>query len=69
MTDRFAALTVVLEGDIRSDDAQGLIEAIKHLRGVASVDPVVSDMNTHIARTLARQELTSKLLAVVKDKW
>lgn len=32
MTDRFHSLTVVLEGNIREDDAESLINAILHLR-------------------------------------
>ena len=69
MTTRYAALTVVLEEDLREDDAQGLIDAIRHIRGVASVDPVVADANTHIARTLAKQELCEKILEVVRKGW
>ena len=30
MTDRYNALTVILEKDIRSDDAESLIAAIRH---------------------------------------
>lgn len=33
MTDRFHTLTVVLEHDMRDDDAQALISAIGQLRG------------------------------------
>lgn len=66
MTQRFSALTVVLDEVLREDDAQGLIDAIKHMRGVADVTPHVADANTHIARTLARQELTKILHDVVK---
>jgi hypothetical protein len=65
MTDRFHTLTVVLEQDIREDDAQALISAIGQLRGVLSVTGVVSDVGSHMARERARHELGQKLLDVV----
>lgn len=43
MTDRFNALTVVLEKDIREDDAQALLSAIGQLRGVLTVSGNVAD--------------------------
>jgi len=65
MTDRFHTLTVVLEHDIRDDDAQALISAIGQLRGVLSVTGVVADLDSHMARERARHELGQKLLDVV----
>ena len=43
MTDRYSSLTVVLERDIRDDDAEPLIAAIRQLRGVLRVVPKVAD--------------------------
>lgn len=43
MTDRYNYLTVALEQDIRSDDAEKLIIAIRMMRGVADVAPNVVD--------------------------
>lgn len=40
MTDRYMALTVVLERDLREDDAAGLITALQQLKGVVDVRPV-----------------------------
>ena len=37
MTDRFHSLTVVLEREIRDDDAEPIIAAIKMIKGVAEV--------------------------------
>lgn len=61
MTERLNALTVVLSQDIREDDAQAIIDAIKMIRGVASVEGNVVDINSHIAYTRARNDLTQKL--------
>ena len=68
MTDRYYALTVVLDHDIRDDDAEPLIAAIKMIKGVAQVTPHVANLEIHFAQTRARQELVDKLWEVLKDK-
>lgn len=65
MTERYNALTIVLDRDIRKDDARPLIGAIRMLRGVASVTPNVTDICDHVAQERVRRELGEKLLAVV----
>lgn len=68
MTDRYNALIVVLEVDTRSDDAEQVIEAIKMLRGVASVTPNVSNFEHHIAKMQVRSEMKQRFLdLVMKD--
>lgn len=68
MTDRFAGYIVVLEDNIRSDDAEATTKAIAQLRGVVSVIPVVSNIEIHIAEERVRRELGDKLLQVVFPK-
>lgn len=68
MTDRFAGYIVVLEDNIRSDDAEATTKAIAQLRGVVSVIPVVSNIEIHIAEERVRRELGEKLLQVVFPK-
>lgn len=68
MTDRFHSLTVVLENDIREDDAQILISAINQLRNVVSVTGNVADLTSHMAQERSRDELGRKLLAVIYPK-
>lgn len=65
MTDRYNALTVVLDRDIRSDDAEAIINAIRQIRGVLAVDPHVADMADHVAVARVRAELTEKLWGVL----
>lgn len=43
MTDRYSGFVVRLDGDIREDDAQDVITALRQIRFVASVEPVTSD--------------------------
>jgi hypothetical protein len=65
MTDRVFALTVALERDTRTDDVQGLIDAIKLLRGVLSVQAEISDLSQWTADERAKREYTDKLWAVL----
>lgn len=68
MTDRYNALTVVLEKDIRDDDAEALLAAIRQLRGVLSVSGNVADMDDHIAQERVRHDLGQKLWDVLHPK-
>jgi len=68
MTDRYHSLTVVLEHDIRDDDAEPLINAIKMLHGVLSVKGNVSSFEVHTATERARFELGQKLWEVIYPK-
>ncbi len=66
MTDRYYALTVVLEKNLREDDAEPIIAAIQLLRGVRSVTAHVGDVEIHAAMVRAKGELTEKLFEVLK---
>jgi len=50
MTDRYHSLTVILERDIRSDDAELLIDAIKCLRGILDIQTHASNVKTEMAK-------------------
>lgn len=65
MTDRLAGFIVTLEKDIREDDAQATINAIRCLRGVLSVKPIVSDFDLHMAEERARNHLGAQIWAVL----
>lgn len=67
MTDRLNSLTVVLESDIREDDAQTLISAISCLRGVLNVSGNAADFGEHVARARARRELEQKMFEVLRS--
>lgn len=66
MTDRYNALTVVLECDTRENDAQAIIEAIRMLRGVQYVQPHVANLEQAIATSRVRTELMKKLWEILK---
>ena len=66
VTDRIKGLTVVLENNIRDDDCEYIIAAIKLIRGVISVKAHVADMDHYIAQETIRIELIKKLYDVLK---
>ncbi len=66
MTDRIKGLTVVLDGDIREDDAKPIIEAIRMIRGVLCVEAHVTDINDYVAQQKARFELEKRIYAALR---
>jgi hypothetical protein len=65
VTDRLKGLTVTLEPNLRDDDAQPIIDAIKLLRGVVSVKTHVADLDHHFAVETVRRDLGAKLWEVI----
>jgi predicted proteasome-type protease len=61
MTDRVHALTVVLDRDMRDDDVQVVIDAIKMIKFVASVGAHVTDVSDYSARERAKSDIEMKL--------
>jgi len=61
MTDRFNGLLVTLENDIREDDAEAIILAIRQLCGVIGCKGNVVDIQEHLAETRIRHELWGKM--------
>ena len=76
MSDRFFAVTVLLEKDTREDDAADILTALRMVKGVASVSPHITSLEQWSAEMRARIELKDKLWRVlypeevtgVKDK-
>lgn len=65
MTDRYMAFTVVLDKDIREDDAEYIVNALKAIKHVLKVTPVVSNIEMHVAEARVRLDLERKLWAVI----
>jgi hypothetical protein len=62
MTDRYKAFLVTLDPDLRSDDAEPTIAAIRQIRGVIDVAPVMREIDKdYIARMRVRQEIWESL--------
>ena len=66
MTDRVNTLTVVLEQEMRVDDAENILTSIRMVRGVLDVTPR-TDIDDHwAARRQVRHELVKQLWDVLK---
>ncbi len=66
MTDRANYLVVVLEKDTRTDDLEGLCEAICQMRGVLRVEPNIVTMDDWVAESRIKIELTRKIYEALK---
>lgn len=66
MSDRYFALTVALDKDMKDEDAEAIIEAIRMIRGVLSVEPHVADIVNWTATERARSHLIGRILEVLK---
>jgi len=67
VTDRLKGLTVVLEQDIRDDDAQPIIEAIEMIKGVLSVKAHVSDPDSYMATERAKSKIRKALWKILDE--
>ncbi len=67
MTDRINALTVVLEDNVRADDAEFIINAIRAIRRVVAVEPHVADIGDEVARQQVKSEIRDKILELWKN--
>ena len=68
MTDRIFAYTVTLKREFREDDAKWIRDAIRMIRGVAKVVPLVSSPEIYYAQQTARRELEEKLWAALNTE-
>jgi len=68
MTDRVNYLTVALEKDMRIDDAQALVQAIRCMRNVLDVKENVADPMGFVIEERVRQEMAQKLIEVVSRR-
>jgi hypothetical protein len=65
MTAKFNSLTIVLESDVREDDAQTLINAILMLKGVLSVEGNVSSVADYVAESRVKTEVRNRLFEII----
>lgn len=68
MTDRYHSLTVGLEHNIRDDDAQAIINAIRMIKGVLAVEGNVADSSEWIGYERARSEFVDGIFDLLNKK-
>ena len=56
MTDRHSGYVITLDRDIREDDAEATLTALRMTRGVASVKPIVADLSEMMARERVKSD-------------
>ena len=67
MTDRLNGVTVVFEKPIRDDDAEYLINAIRMLKHVVRVEPIIRTGDSELEQIRIKSEIRDKLYAFMKD--
>lgn len=65
MTDRHIAYTVLLKEPVREDDAESILNALRMVKGVAKVTPVVQDVQQLFIEERVRRELGGKLWKIL----
>lgn len=68
MTDRFKGFVVVLDADVREDDAEDIKKALGMVKGVIEVAPVAVATDDFINRSRIRMELVEKLFNVLRSE-
>lgn len=67
MTDRIHSLTVSLEREIREDDCESIVNAIKAIRGVLCVKNEVADSSFYTARQQAKRDLQNRMRKILYE--
>lgn len=67
MTARHAGYVVTLAEDIREDDAEHILTALRMISGVVSVKPVTANFEQVIARERVHAEVREKVLVLLKE--
>jgi len=68
MTDRIYAYIVTLDKDMRTDDVEGITNAIKMIKHVINVTPLVSTPELHTAEMRARLDIWKAITDAVWGK-
>lgn len=66
MTDRHAGYLVTLDCDIREDDAEEILTALRMVRGVVSVKPVQGGYETQVAAERRDAAWTAALIELMR---
>lgn len=67
MTDRHAAYIVTLDEDIRKDDAEAIINALRMVKHIIAVEPVVADFALGIAERRASNEWRKRIYNMLDE--
>lgn len=65
MTDRVKGFYVTLEQDVRVDDVESLVNAVRQLKGVAAVNVNISNADDWMNRMQLRSQIRRKLYSAI----
>jgi len=65
MTDRIQGFAVTLNHDMREDDVEHVVNALKMVKGVAAVEPVIGDIRDAMARDRVRSDVHTRIFVAV----
>lgn len=68
MSDRTNTITVVLEHELRADDADTILNAIRMIKGVLTAKANVANPGEYMAIERARAALGTKIINVIYPK-
>jgi len=68
VTERLKGVVVAFDVDIREDDVQTLVNAIRCFRHVLSVEPVMANADDWVVEQRVRDDLSKKLWDVLHPK-
>lgn len=69
MTDRHIGYEVILDSDIREDDAEYVINALRMVKGVRSVTPVAATSASAMTERRVRLDLEDRIVRAVRDEF
>jgi hypothetical protein len=68
MTDRVKGFTVTLAEDMRIDDIEPIMQAIRMIKGVVDVQPSITDSNDHINRIQVLSNIRKKFIKFLEEE-
>lgn len=69
MTDRLNGVFVTFDRDIRDDDAEPILDAIRMIKGVLDVSPNITNISDYSARLRVQTEMREQIFKVLVPGW
>jgi hypothetical protein len=67
MTDRLKGVVVTFDRDYRDDDVEFILNAIRMIKGVCSVDPLMAEHDDLMNRQRLKHEMRGKLYDAIAE--
>jgi len=67
MSDRHKGYVVTLKDSIKDDDSKHIMNAIRMVKGVIAVDPVIENIDDHITKQKVQFDMKDKIWRVLSE--